>query len=187
MLSQKRFNRKTVSGVIAAAFVLTSLTACASSSQGGETAAREASEDTGRIKVCVKNETGSAFQIGYWDPYLNENNQPITERNVTVATNATQCVFSVNEQRINYSDINFYMWRDESLKTIIRVKYKYKGTDFSVVPPQMNTEEYLLFFNETERQIDWSTGSLFASYLKTPEAYTSGSAYPVNIRITSLN
>ena len=186
MISQKRFNRKAISGVIAAALVLTSLTACASSSQGGETTAREASTDTGRTKVCVKNETGSAFELEWHDGYLNENNQPITARQVAVAANGTQCAFSINGESFNRSDVNFFMWRNESLRSTVRLSFKYRGADLYVVAPQMNTEDYFLYSDGSERKVDWLRGSLYASFSKTTETYASGSAYPINIRIYSL-
>jgi len=186
VISQKRFNRKAISGVIAAALVLTSLTACASSSQGGETTAREASTDTGRTKVCVKNETGSAFELEWHDGYLNENNQPITARQVAVAANGTQCAFSINGESFNRSDVNFFMWRNESLRSTVRLSFKYRGADLYVVAPQMNTEDYFLYSDGSERKVDWLRGSLYASFSKTTETYASGSAYPINIRIYSL-
>jgi hypothetical protein len=178
--SQKLSNRKTISGVITAALVLMSLTACASSSQGGETTAREASGGTGRIKVCVKNETGSSFNIGYWDAYLDENNQPITARDVTVAPNATQCVFSINDQALVYSDVNFYVWR-ETAKSTVRV-----STKFGLIISVGNILEEDLFSGAPERTLEWNLGVLAASYVNTLESYASGVAKPVNIRITQL-
>jgi hypothetical protein len=169
VISQKRFNRKAISGVIAAALVLTSLTACASSSPGGETTAREASSDTGRTKVCVKNETGSAFELEWQDGYLNENNQPITARQVAVAANGTQCAFSINGESINRSEVSFYMWRNESLRSSVRLSFRYQSAELYVVAPQMGTEDYFLYSDGSERKVDWLRGSLYASFSKTTE------------------
>ena len=179
-MSQKLFNRKAISGVIAAALMLTLVTACASSSQGGETTAREASGGTGRIKVCVKNDTGSTFNVGYWDAYLDEKNQPITERNVTLAANATQCVFSINDQALVYSDVNFYVWRDVP-KSTVKV-----STKFGMIISVGHIWEEDLFSGAPEKTLEWTIGVLAASYVNTLEPYASGVAKPVNIRITQL-
>ena len=162
--------------------MLTSLTACASSSQGDGTTARKASADTGRIKVCLKNETGSAFEIGYWDAYLNESNQPITARDVTVAADATECVFSLNEKPFSQSEVNFYMWRDRAYQTTIRASTGY----IKVSAPLQNTIEEYLFSGASEKKIDWIRGTLYGSFVNAPEAYTSGVAMPLTIRIYSL-
>jgi hypothetical protein len=103
-----------------------------------------------------------------------------------VAANANLCGFSINDQPINYTDFSFYLWRDPSWKSTIRLSYKYGKTDLSVVAAASSTEEYMLYHDQTEKKIDWERGSVFASYLQAAEAYTSGVAYPVTLRITSL-